>query len=162
MKKNFITVLLIFSLFLSKNIFANPYQPGSQSWHNWNAMAQSEADRIKNQQNQNYNQGPTVYYLYMAYSSETGAYGYSIWSNSAKNAKNDAYRNCKKYNNNKKCDVGFSWHGYSYDELGTMALGYDESEGKWEGFSALGANYSMNNCIDAGMKDCFLAVSKPY
>lgn len=36
----FLTVLI-----LSKFVMANPYTPGSQSWHNWNAMAQSEADK---------------------------------------------------------------------------------------------------------------------
>ena len=46
----FLTVLI-----LSKFVMANPYTPGSQSWHNWNAMAQSEADKRNAERNRQEN-----------------------------------------------------------------------------------------------------------
>ena len=52
MKKIFITASLLCSLLFAKSIYANPYQPGSQSWHNWNGMMQAEIDKQKRERQQ--------------------------------------------------------------------------------------------------------------
>ena len=48
-------VIFLTVLILSKFVMANPYTPGSQSWHNWNAMAQSEADKRNAERNRQEN-----------------------------------------------------------------------------------------------------------
>lgn len=53
MKHKFAIMMFCFFTFLGKLAFANPYQVGSQQWHNWNAAMSSQADKIKAQRQQN-------------------------------------------------------------------------------------------------------------
>ena len=135
MKKNFITVLLVFSLFLSKNIFANPYQPGSQSWHNWNAMMQSEVDKQRRQQQQQggYQNPPASLdnrssYDVFVYNESTGEWLYKerVLKTTGKAVYNTAKSEFKrKYGKN--ATNGFVWLS---NDLPFVGLLKDKS-GKW-------------------------------
>lgn len=116
---------------------ANPYPSGSQAWHDWNAIANSEAERM-NRERAAYQRNAPVREVkdrretwgVFVYNLETGDYNYDISKNfelSYKNLMKQAKQEMKRHAG-VDSDREFHWKNV----YATIVMGKNTKTGKWE------------------------------
>ncbi len=165
MKHKFTVLIFCFFTFLGKFAFANPYQVGSQQWHNYNAAIWSEQDKIKaereamkqQQSNQNnISQNNEQHYnrwSVFVYNEDTGDWAYHIdhWiDGSSKDAIKVVKKEFKEAHKKKGVEANkhIYWEGAF---RGIVAFGQNRQSGKWEAYFMYGASEKnkqklMNEC----------------